>query len=232
MKSNYSRIKCLNSQKVTSCYDKLELIITGTGGARAETKRAGSRREPCARPRTRSDGGPLLRAAPPRFTIVIPIIEYCGIIWNLSQIHDIRSVEKIPRGILLIGSLTWVILTIGNVWNIWMCSLLSAEGKRYFILFSFKIIFWLVPNPGISWYVSERRGRMLSVPPSQHRLSKRLCAITEGTLLFCLSPRLFNCLPKEIKNLPNCNINNVKHYVDEFLHRILRLLHLAIEVTK
>ena len=152
-------------------------------------------------------------------TIVIPIIEYCSIIWHPSQLHDIRSVERVQRDFTIrisdMGDLNyWERLKYLKVFS------LERRRERYIILYTFKVIFGLVPNPGISWYFSERRGRMLNVPPLSSYFRNGYAQSLKEHSFFCLSPRLFNCLPKEIRNLPNININNVKHYLDEFLHRI------------
>ena len=50
-------------------------IRTGTGGVRAETKRAADRREPCARPRTRSDAGRLKSS---RLCCTASSIQWCA----------------------------------------------------------------------------------------------------------------------------------------------------------
>ena len=92
------------------------------------------------------------------------------------------------------------------------------EGENDIILYAFKIIKGIVPNPGISWVTSPRRGRLISAPNINN------CSSTKGKTLkyhsfFCACARLFNCLPKDIRDT-QVDMITIKTKVDTFLHNI------------
>ena len=94
---------------------------------------------------------------------------------------------------------------------------LERRRERYIVLYVFKIIFGVVPNPGISWIVSPRRGRMIQMPSLDHRHTYG--QTIKYNSFFCVSARLFNCLPKDIRNL-NCKMEQIKVNLDNLLHKI------------
>ena len=100
--------------------------------------------------------------------------------------------------------------------------LFSSERRRdrYLVLYIFKILQGKVPNPGISYKYSPRRGKVLIMPPVKSSKSS-----FAGTLYHHSfnrrAPRIFNALPKEIRNLPNDSSPElIKRRLDKFLNCI------------
>ena len=86
---------------------------------------------------------------------------------------------------------------------------LERRRERYIILYVFKIIYGDVPNPGLSWYMNDRRGRFLKVP------SNKSGKFTEKSF-FYKACETFNCLPRYIRNHEGTMVS-VKSIIDDFL---------------
>ena len=147
--------------------------------------------------------------------LVLPILEYCCVIWHPYKLYNIREIESIQRDfttkIYGVNELNyWDRLKYLKVFS------LERRRERYIVLYTFKIIFGLVPNPGISWHISERRGRLVDVPSVTHN---SFVSSIEYNSFFCTSARLFNCLPKDIRNL-NCSMDSIKYNLDKLLHNV------------
>ena len=94
---------------------------------------------------------------------------------------------------------------------------MERRRERYIILYTFKIIFGLVPNPGISWIESPRRGRMIQAAMLNYR--HRYGQTLKFNSFFCTSARLFNCLPSVIRNM-TCKMEQIKVNLDNLLREI------------
>jgi ribonuclease P/MRP protein subunit RPP40 len=99
--------------------------------------------------------------------------------------------------------------------------LLSSERRqeRYRIIYSWKVLQGLVPNCGLSLdsIPDSRRGRTLAIPPLTGsvraiRSMKESAFQTEG-------PRLFNSLPREVRNIKGC-LQTFKSHLDAFLETV------------
>ena len=155
-------------------------------------------------------------------TLVLPIIEYGCILWHPHVQQEINVVEEVQR--------TFTRKIKGySCYNYWerlkTLNIFSLERRRerYIILYTFKIIFNLVPNPGIEWSdTTTRRGRLIAVPqvnPNQNRIGSTL---RFNSYLFTC-PRLFNCLPKDIRNFTQTGMSSIdllKTKLDNFLRTV------------
>ena len=84
--------------------------------------------------------------------------------------------------------------------------------ERYKILYTWKIMEGLVPNPGINTVegsLESRRGRQCQVPNTKDR--DRMASF------MVMGPKLFNSLPKDLRNMTNCSIDEFKSILDGFL---------------
>ena len=149
-------------------------------------------------------------------TVVLPVLEYCCIVWHPYKLNQIREIESIQRDFTsrmhdIQEFDYWDRLKLLNIFS------LERRRERYIILYTFKIMFGLVPNPGICWFDSPRRGRLLQAPvlDNKHRYGQTL----KYHSFFCVSSRIFNCLPKDIRNM-NCKMEQVKQNLDRFLRKV------------
>ena len=150
-------------------------------------------------------------------SLILPHIEYCCIIWNPYLQKEINMLEQIQR------SYTSKLEGLNNLnyyERLKELKIYSLERRRdrYIILYIFKIINNIVPNPGISYKYSARRGKIL-LNPSISSTSSHASSLAFHSFLQ-RSPRIFNALPKEIRNSTPTNINSVKKSLDQFLSNI------------
>ena len=101
--------------------------------------------------------------------------------------------------------------------------LYSTERRRdrCLIIYIFKIIFGIVPNPGLSHKWTLRRGKVLITPPVFSSKVSRGATLLHNSFTR-RAPRLFNALPQELRNLPeNTTIEVVKRKLDTLLKDVL-----------
>ena len=104
-------------------------------------------------------------------SLVLPIIDYSNIVWNPHTQQDIASIEAVQRNYTSklegMSDLTYY-------QRLKSLKLYSSERRRdrYNILYIFKIIHGKVPNPGISFKWSPRRGKVLTYPSVKSQPSK------------------------------------------------------------
>ena len=150
-------------------------------------------------------------------SLILPHIEYCCIIWNPYLQKEINMLEQIQR------SYTSKLEGLNNL-NYYQrlkeLKIYSLERRRdrYIILYIFKIINNMVPNPGISYKHSARRGKIL-LNPSICLTNSHATTLAHHSF-FQRSPRIFNALPKELRNTTTTNINSIKKSLDKFLSKI------------
>lgn len=152
-------------------------------------------------------------------SLVLPIIDYSSIVWSPHKLQEISMLESVQR---YYTSKLEDMENLDYYERLRKLKMYSCQRRRdrYSLLYIFKIIQCKVPNPGISYKWSPRRGKVLAVPPV---LSSR--ASRGSTLLHHSftrrAPRLFNSLPQSLRNLPdNISSESLKQRVDNFLKNI------------
>ena len=83
-----------------------------------------------------------------------------------------------------------------------------------------KIINGLVPNPGVYWSQeseSGRKGRVANIPKLKGKASVK--SLREQSFQVA-GPRLFNCVPKDIRNMSNCGLEDFRLKLDQFLTKV------------
>ena len=132
--------------------------------------------------------------------VVLPILEYCCQLWCPTSVGMIREIEAVQR--------TFTSRIAGfehlDYWErLRKLKLYSLERRRerYIIIYIWKIIQGMSPNfdagTRIETVSSDRRGRLCRIP-SRVRTRQRVETLRENSFPI-LGPRLFNCLPKEIR---------------------------------
>ena len=155
-------------------------------------------------------------------TLVLPILEYGCILWHPHYQYDINNLEEVQRAFTrkIKGLSTcnyWERLKALNIFS------LERRRERYIILYTFKIIFGTVPNPGISWCRTiTRRGRLIDVPKLKSSVSHKGSTLKYYSFRFVCA-RLFNCLPLSIRNFEPVGLNPIdllKLKLDASLHTL------------
>ena len=101
---------------------------------------------------------------------------------------------------------------------------LERRRERYIAIYTWKILEELVPNlsesaSAISSKWHERRGRECNVPSVRTSAPQRIQTIRRASFGI-RGPRLFNSLPKHIRNLRGISVNQFKAHLDRYLATI------------
>ena len=158
-------------------------------------------------------------------TIVLPHIDYCSQLWSPHKKGEIQMIELLQRNFIrkIKGACSlsyWDQLKKLKLYS------LERRRERYIIIYVWKILENFVPNfnhevngnsaGGISYYNHIRHGRKCVVPS----LTKgRVQSIRYGALV-ASGPRLFNLLPKSIRNTSNSSVNVFKKKLDKYLESV------------
>lgn len=149
-------------------------------------------------------------------SLVLPHIEYCSVIWNPHLQKEINRLESVQR------NFTCKLEGMENLdyyERLKSLHLYSTERRRdrYLLIYIYKILFRKVPNPGLSYKWSLRRGKVLITPPVFTSRGSRGATLLHHSFTR-RAPRLFNALPAELRNLPEgTSIDAVKRKLDDFL---------------
>ena len=90
----------------------------------------------------------------------------------------------------------------------------QRRSERYKIIYTWKILEGLVPNCGINLTNSDRRGRSCIIPTS--RGSTIVKNLREQSFQV-MGPKLFNILPKQIRNMQKVSVEQFKEKLDLYL---------------
>ena len=93
---------------------------------------------------------------------------------------------------------------------------LQRRFERYKVIYVWKTIEGLVPESDVTLAPEdERKGRVCLIPPlkPKERTKREESFQVSG-------PRLFNCMPKHLRNMKNCQLEEFKEKLDEFLNQV------------
>ena len=150
--------------------------------------------------------------------LVIPVLEYCSVLWCPTSPGLIQRLEEIQWSFLrkIAGS---------NIGNYWTCleklKIYSLERRRerYRIIYIWKVLENIVPNINgkIKAVSSERRGRLCTVPTVKG--NGKIANIYRSSLTVH-GAQLFNALPKQIRDTTNVSVEQFKKSLDAYLSKI------------
>ena len=158
-------------------------------------------------------------------SMVLPKLEYCSQLWCPTKKGDILKLEDVQR--CFVRKICFY--DNGNI-NYWerLSELglysLQRRRERYRILYTWQIIENLVPNvcaiegDGIQTRLNERTGRTCVY--AVNAFSRTRFQTLYDSSLTVHGSKLFNCLPKYLRNISGCSINSFKHKLDNFLKDI------------
>ena len=154
-------------------------------------------------------------------SLVLPILDYCSQLWCPIKVGQIQEIEDIQK------SFTRKIWHVnrGDYWerlNSFKLYSLQRRRERYRIIYTWKILEGLVPNVGsnkVSSRTSLRHGRLCETPNIPTSAPANIRQLIEGS--FCVQgTKLFNAIPKSIRNLSDVDVLTFKKKLDEFLSSI------------
>lgn len=151
--------------------------------------------------------------------LVIPLLEYCCQLWSPWKDGEKQSIEEVQR------SFTSKIMEVRHL-NYWerlkSLKLYSLERRRerYAILYIYKILIGgTINNLGISFYSHQRHGQLCSIDRVHTRVRTKIKILKENAFIV-RGPRLFNALPKSMRELTDTNLEKFKLELDKFLQTI------------
>ena len=146
-------------------------------------------------------------------SIVLPHLEYCVIVWNPYLQKEINMLEQVQRSFT---SRLDGMNDLNYYQRLKKLNIYSLERRRdrYIILYIFKILCNIVPNPGLSYKYSSRRGKILQHPSVTS--SNSHAATLSYHSFIRRAPRIFNSLPKDLRNSSG-NMITIKKNLDKFL---------------
>ena len=153
-------------------------------------------------------------------SLLIPSIEYCCPLWAPTDQANIIRLEKVQRAFTkqILGLHTmqyWDRLQYLNIFS------LERRRERYIIIYIWKVLHGLFPNPGFNIHHIDRDdGVALSIPPVKGPTA--LKKLKERNIL-CHGVRLFNTLPTYLRKLSindeqQPSPDSFKRCLDKYLH--------------
>ena len=153
--------------------------------------------------------------------LVLPKFDYCSQVWCPLNKGDIQRLESIQWSFIrkingMYRLNYWECLSKLNLYS------LQRRRERYRIIYTWKVTEGLVPNigdPGIQPLFSPRIGRTCFVPALRRQVSTRLQSLRLATL-GVHGAKLFNCLPKQVRDISSCGVEYFKKELDKKLLQI------------
>ena len=156
-------------------------------------------------------------------SLVIPSVEYCCPVWSPSHQKNIIKIEKVQsqftkriRGLFDLHY--WDRLSSLNLFS------LQRRRERYVILYIWKIIQGLVPNPGIN-YAPTNTGIGFTLVLPRLKGSGHVKRLREQSLTYH-GVRLYKSLPIHLQHCLRDSTNKpitvatFKHHLDSYLHTL------------
>ena len=145
-------------------------------------------------------------------------LDYCSQLWSPCKTGNIQSLELLQKAFFTrirgMQSMSyWDQLIHLKAFS------LERRRERYQIIYTWRMLEGQVPNfvcTVIESYINPRRGRLCKVPVVSTSAPCSIQTIRLSSLPF-RGPRLFNSLPRSLRNLTGCDTQKFKCELDKFL---------------
>ena len=145
-------------------------------------------------------------------------LDYCSQLWSPADQSTISDLESVARHFTakidgMAGKDYWERLA--------SLSLYSQERRRerYQIIFLWKVAQGLVQGYKSSFYQSDRRGRLMALAPLSNQAPSSVRKARESSLRV-RGAKLFNIIPREIRDTSTGTTEMFKAKLDEWLSRV------------
>lgn len=149
--------------------------------------------------------------------LVLPRLEYCCQLWSPNKTGEIMKLEALQR---TFTSRIWGLQTL-NYWErLTELGLYSLQRRRerYLIIYVWKTLEGLVPNVGLKVNHHARRGRLCYIRRTQATTLRTATALHNG--FSRNGARLFNAVPKAVRELTGVSPDTFKHHLDKWLSTV------------
>ena len=147
-------------------------------------------------------------------------LDYCSQLWNPTKKGDIQKIEMVQRSFLRKIKGTQNLTYWEQLQKMRLYSQ-QRRRERYLITYVWKILEKQVPNPAphlIKSHSNPRLGRRCDIPPMTTRQG-HFHQLREGSI-FVHGQRLFNVIPKHIRNMAKCKVDKFKGALDKWLEGV------------
>ena len=151
-------------------------------------------------------------------TQILHHLDYCSQLWSPSKTGDIQSLELLQKYFLTRIRGMYSLCYWDQLSRLQMYSL-ERRRERYQIIYTWRIIEKQVPNleiTPIQSYKVQRHGRLCRIPVVPSNTRKAVQTIRYSTLSH-VGPRLFNSLPKYLRDASGCSVDVFKGMLDRLL---------------
>ena len=155
-------------------------------------------------------------------TLVLSRLDYCSQLFSPFKQIEWKLLESVQR------TLTSRISEVSHL-NYWqrlkhlkMYSI-NRRHERYQIIYIYKILENLAPNLSVNKIVSkfsDRRGRLCIVPQRARSQCPKAVNNAREASLPVRGVKLFNSLPKYLRNITNISVQSFKNHLDKYLSTI------------
>ena len=151
-------------------------------------------------------------------SLLQPHIDYCSQLYFPAKQNDMEKIENLQKNFFnKIPEVQHL-----NYWEKLKFLKMNSQERRmerYRILYVWKILEKKAMNCGLESYINDRRGRLCRIPQLNLHSRTSVQSLREASFQVH-GPRLFNKLPKNIRNLTNCSVDDFKSKLDQFLENI------------
>ena len=148
-------------------------------------------------------------------SLVRPIVDYCSQLWCPTAPGQINTIEKVQVNFFkkIIGMQDldyWEQLKDLKVTS------LQRRRERYICIYMWKILENIVPNFGVEVIDNERTGRYCRIPTIRSTVPHRINNLRFKSMAVN-GPRIFNSLPRNLRNMSSCSVDSFKGSLDKYL---------------
>ena len=156
-------------------------------------------------------------------SLVLPHLEYCSVLVSPYKITEIAMLESVQRSMTAkIAEYKHLNLNYHERLRALRLYSLQRRRERYTIIYVWKILEEKCPNlpqNPITSYEHPRKGRLCNIPPLNTKSTQRIRTIKENTLAI-RGPKLFNSLPKVLRETSDTSVDSFKRALDKHLNSI------------
>ena len=155
-------------------------------------------------------------------SLVLPKMDYCSQMWAPHQNRDWSALEGIQRRFTSKINEVKLLDYWSRLQNLRLYSI-ERRFERYQVIYVWKILEGHAPNLRINKIKSkqsDRRGNSCILPTLKHKnCSAKVKSIRENSFSIH-APRLFNMMPKSIRDITGVKVDSFKLHLDRFLSKI------------
>ena len=145
-------------------------------------------------------------------------LDYCSQLWSPNDQASIAKLEGVARHFTaLVGGLEGL-----DYWERLSCLRLYSQERRrerYQIIFIWKVSQHLVKGYTLPFMMSQRRGRLVEVPPFVAESPAAVKRAKEASIRV-KGAKLFNAIPQELRDMSGVKVDVFKAGLDTWLGTI------------